>query len=81
MKANVVSDKDQPMMVISKLGRKGINLEISGQLMGAWPSKMYITPKEFLKMIQLALRPGVILFIILFPFFLIANIFKKKKTD
>lgn len=77
MKVNVVSDKEQPMMVISSVGRKGSTLEITGQLMGAWPSKMYIKPKEFLKMLLKALSPGVIVFIVLFPFFLVYDIFRK----
>jgi len=77
MKSNVISDKGQPMMTISKVGRKGITLEITGQLMGAWPSKMYITPRELTKMVILALRPGVFLFILLYPFFLIADFLKK----
>lgn len=77
MKSNVISDKGQPMMTISKVGRKGRKLEITGQLMGAWPSKMYITPRELAKMVFLALRPGVFLFILLYPFFLIMDFIKK----
>ncbi|MDA3823873.1 MAG: hypothetical protein PF450_14850 [Bacteroidales bacterium] len=79
MKSNVISDKGQPMMTISKVGRKGIALEITGQLMGAWPSKMYITPRELIKMVFLALKPGVFLFILLYPVFLIMDFAKNKK--
>jgi len=81
MKTNVISDKGQPMMVISKVGRKGSTIEITGQLMGAWPSKMYITPKEFAKMVCMAVRPGVIVFVLLYPFFLIASVIKNRKKD
>jgi len=76
MKTNIVSDKGQPMMVISRVGRKGRSIEITGQLMGAWPSKMYITPKEFAKMVSMSVRPGVMLFILLYPFLLIVDIIK-----
>ncbi len=34
MKTSVISDKGQPMMVVSKVGRKGYSIEITGQLMG-----------------------------------------------
>lgn len=81
MKTNIISEKGQPMMVISKVGRKGRSIEITGQLMGAWPSKMYVTPKEFAKMVVMGLRPGVILFILLYPFFLLADVFKSDKKD
>ena len=77
MDAKVISDKGQPMMVVSKMGRKGGTIEITGQLMGAWPSKMYITPGEFGKMLLMALRPGILLFILSFPFLLIAEYFKR----
>lgn len=79
MKSNVISDKGQPMMVVSKLGRKGYSIEITGQLMGAWPSKMYLTPKEFAKMIFMSLKPGVLLFLIGYPFFLAAEWLKDKE--
>ena len=81
MQAKVVSDKGQPMMVMSKVGRKGSTLELTGQLMGAWPSKMYITPREFGKVIALGLRPGVILFVLLFPFLLVWDFLPKRKKE
>ncbi len=81
MKANIVSDKGQPMMVISRVGRKGRTIEITGQLMGAWPSKMYITPKEFAKMVSMAVRPGVIVFFILYPLFLFADVIKNRSKN
>lgn len=78
MKTNIISDKGQPMMVVSKVGRKGYSIEITGQLMGAWPSKMYLTPKEFAKMVFMAIRPGTLLFVLGYPFFLIAEWMKKR---
>ena len=79
MKLTIISDKDSPMMVVTKIGRKGSMLEITGQLMGAWPSKMYITPKEFLTCIRMALSPGVILYLLVYPFILLGSLFKKNK--
>lgn len=80
MKTSIVSDKGQPMMVISRVGRKGRTIEITGQLMGAWPSKMYITPKEFGKMVSMIVRPGVMVFVILYPFYLIMDVIKERGT-
>jgi hypothetical protein len=81
MKTSIVSDKGQPMMVISRVGRKGGTIEITGQLMGAWPSKMYITPKELAKMVLMAVRPGVMVFFLLYPIFLIMDVIKNRCKD
>jgi hypothetical protein len=78
MKSNIVSDKGKPMVVISGIRREGRSLEITGQLMGAWPSKMYVSPVDFGRMILQALRPGVLLFVVLFPFLLIADLVKNR---
>lgn len=78
MKLTIISDKGTPMMVVTKVGRKGVSLEVTGQMMGAWPSKMYITPREFLKCIRIALSPGVLLYLLAFPFILIGGLFSKK---
>ncbi len=79
MKLTIISDKGTPMMVVTKIKRKGSSLEITGQMMGAWPSKMYITPKEFLACIRFALTPGVIMYLLAYPLIIIRSIFKKKK--
>lgn len=77
MKLTIISDKGSPMMVVTKVGRKGSSLEVTGQMMGAWPSKMYITPKEFWNCILIAISPGVLLYLVAFPIILITGLFKK----
>ncbi|MBU0475095.1 MAG: hypothetical protein KKF62_13155 [Bacteroidetes bacterium] len=79
MKLTIISDKGSPMMVVTKVARKGSSLEVTGQMMGAWPAKMYITPKEFWTCIRLALSPGVLLYLIAYPFILVSSLFKKKE--
>lgn len=77
MKLTIISDKGSPMMVVTGVSRKGTSLEVTGQMMGAWPSKMYITPKEFWNCIKIAVSPGVLLYLAAYPIILIKNIFKK----
>lgn len=77
MKLTIISDKGSPMMVVTKVGRKGSSLEVTGQMMGAWPSKMYITPKEFWNCIKIALSPSVLFYLVAYPFILISGLFKK----
>ena len=79
MKLTIISDKGSPMMVVQKIKRKGDTLEITGQLMGAWPSKMYITLAEFKNMFGFIFNPDVIAFVLLYPYFLLAQKFRRKK--
>ena len=78
MKLTIISDKGSPMMVVTKVNRKGDCLEVTGKMMGAWPAKMYITPKEFWTCIRMALSPSVLGYLFLYPFILLSNLFKKK---
>ncbi|NVO09385.1 MAG: hypothetical protein HXX16_05425 [Bacteroidales bacterium] len=77
MKLTIISDKGVPMMVVTKVTRKGHSLEVTGKMMGAWPAKMYITPKEFWICIRIALSPAVQLYLLAYPFILLMGIFKK----
>jgi len=78
MKLTIISDKGSPMMVVTKMARKGLSLEVTGQMMGAWPVKMYITPKEFWTCIRMVLSPSVLLYLVIYPFLLLSGLFKKK---
>jgi hypothetical protein len=69
----IISDKGTPMMVIKKIQRKGDTLEITGELMGAWPSKMYITTDQFGSFLRSVFSPTVLAYIFLYPYFLIRN--------
>jgi hypothetical protein len=79
MKLTIISDKGSPMMVITKIARKGNALEITGQLMGAWNSKMYITTEQFGGFLRATFSPGVITFVLLYPFFYILSKFRRKE--
>lgn len=81
MKLIIISDKGSPMMVVSKINRKGSSLEITGSLMGAWPAKMYITNEQFGGFLRAAMSPAVISFILLYPFFYFYNIFRSKEKS
>lgn len=74
----IISDKGAPMMILQELKRKGDKLEINGQLMGAWPSKMYITSEEFGGFLRLALSWSVISYLLLYPFYRLAALLRKK---
>lgn len=79
MKLTIISDKGSPMMVVTKVNRKGDCLEITGQLMGAWPSKMYITPEQFGGFIKMAFSPSVMAYLFLYPFYYLTRRNKPKK--
>lgn len=81
MKLTVISDKGSPMMVVSGIRKKGSRIEITGSLMGAWPAKMYITTGEFGGFLRAALSPGILLYVILYPFYLIAEKAGSSKKD
>ena len=78
MKITIISDKGTPMMVIQKIARKKDTLEITGQLMGAWPSKMYITTDQFGWILLAALNPSVISYVLLYPYFLLIKKLRPK---
>lgn len=79
MKLTIISDKGSPMMVVSKVVRKGSSLEVTGKMMGAWPAKMYITPKEFWNCIRIALSPSVLAYLFIYPGILFFGMFKRSK--
>jgi hypothetical protein len=80
MKLTIISDKGSPMMVVQKVKRKGDSLEITGQMMGAWPSKMYITREEFIHIIPLVLNVDILLYILCYPFMCILGFLRPKDT-
>lgn len=68
-------------MVLEKVTRKGDQLEITGRMMGAWPSKMYITLDEFGDFIRIMLTPALIAYIFLYPYFLLRKKLQTKKSQ
>jgi len=79
MKLTIISDKGVPMMVVTRMRKKGRSIEITGSLMGAWPAKMYITTGEFGGFIRAVMNPGVLLYIVMYPFYFIAEKFGGSK--
>lgn len=77
MKLTIISDKGSPMMVVTRIARKGNMLEITGQLMGAWNSKMYVTTEQFGGFLRATFSPAVISFVLLYPFFYISSKFRR----
>lgn len=69
------------MMVLEKVTRKGDQLEITGRMMGAWPSKMYITLEEFGDFIRIMLTPSLIAYIFLYPYFILRKKLQAKKAE
>lgn len=81
MKLTIISDKGSPMMVVTRIARKGNMLEITGQLMGAWNSKMYVTTEQFGGFLRATFSPAVLSFVLLYPFFYIASKFRRKEKS
>ena len=79
--AKIISDKGTPMMVLDKIRRDGDQLEITGQMMGAWPSKMYITVEEFGDFVRVMLCPSIIIYVLLYPYFFIRKKLSNKKSE
>ena len=79
MKLTIISDKGSPMIIISRVRKKKDTIEITGSLMGAWPAKMYITPGEFGGFLRVALSPVVLMYLLMYPYYYIAEKFKKNK--
>lgn len=81
MKLTIISDKGSPMMVVTGIARKGNMLEITGQLMGAWNSKMYITTEAFGGFLRATFSPAVLSFVLLYPLHYILGKIKKRKQS
>ena len=81
MKLTIISDKGSPMMVVTDVRRKNDDLEVAGQLMGAWPSKMYITPEEFWCCIRIAVSLPVLKYALAYPRILLKVFLKTRKSN
>lgn len=82
MKLTIVSGTGSPMMVVTKIVRKGNSLEITGSLMGAWPAKMYVTTEEFGGFLRATFSLAVISYVLMYPFFyIISKLRPREKSD
>lgn len=79
MKLTIISGTGSPMMVVTKIVRKGSSLEITGSLMGAWPAKMYLTNEQFGGVLRATFSWAVISYVLMYPFFYISRKFKRQE--
>jgi len=75
----IISDKGSPMMTLQKIEKKGDKLEVTGALMGAWPTKMYITVDEFGGFLRVALSWSVISYLLTYPYYYLRYKLGKKE--
>lgn len=67
----IVSDKGTTMMALESMGRDGDNIVMVGRMMGAWSSKMYMSPEDAWRMGGMMIKnPKIIGYIISLPFIL-----------
>jgi hypothetical protein len=69
--ANFYSDTGEPVLTMKALYREKNFLVMRGALMGAWDSKIYIPPRELVRMIGIALKPALIWYILSLPVLLL----------
>ena len=68
LKAKITNEKGAPMLEIRKIGRRGDDITVTGSLMGAWETTMYMKPEELLKMVQIVLNePEVFKYVLDLP--------------
>ncbi len=65
--ANFYSDTGEPVLTMKRIYREKNSLVMRGELMGAWDSKIYIPPRELVKMFVMALKPAVIWYVLCLP--------------
>lgn len=63
----ILSETGSTMMSIEVLRRQGDKMEIQGEMIGAWPCKMYMNLEDVLKMVRLLFTPQVIFYIVSLP--------------
>lgn len=66
--AEFYSNTGQSVLSMRSIARKGNQLVMTGKLMGAWESEIYIPPQSVLKMIGKILKPSIIWFVLSIPF-------------
>lgn len=66
--AEFYSNMGQTVLSMRSVTRKGNQLVMTGKLMGAWESEIYIPPQSVLKTIGKLLKPSIIWFVLSIPF-------------
>lgn len=78
--ANFYSDTGEPVLTMKTIYREKNSLVMRGQLMGAWDSKIYIPPRELVKMLVMVLKPAVIWYVLCLPVHLLRK-FKNPQEE
>jgi len=78
---HIISESGRPMMTLEALGREGDRMVIQGQMVGAWPCKMYINLEDVLRMVRLLLAPQVIFYILSLPFLVLFRTWRRTKRQ
>jgi phytoene dehydrogenase-like protein len=66
--ACITTEGESVMMAVRDISREGDRLVINGSIVGAWPSKMYVSLRDTLTMARFILTPQVIFYILSLPF-------------
>ncbi len=69
--ANFYSDTGETVLTMKTVYREKNFLVMRGELMGAWDSKIYIPPRELVKMFGMVLKPAVIWYVLCLPIHLL----------
>lgn len=67
----IVSEEGGDMMTLESFGREGNRISVQGALMGAWSTKMYISPQDAVKLLGLMLNWRLVGYFISLPFILL----------
>jgi hypothetical protein len=76
----VYDQEDEVVAEFNAIERKGDRLIVDGKALGYMRMDMIFTLDEVLKGLRLALCWPVISYVLLLPFFIIRNLFRKKPT-
>jgi hypothetical protein len=67
----ILSETGTDMMTLEEFGRDGRRMTVRGAVMGAWPSTMYVEPRDVVKLVGMLLRPRVLGYLVSVPFLLL----------
>lgn len=76
-KVHVVNETGSDMMCMSTVSVEGENMVITGSLMGAWESVMYVSPEDVVKMIGVVARPENLAYMVKLPW----RIYRRRKEQ
>ena len=66
----ILSEEGGEMITLEAFGTEGNKITVQGALMGAWSTKMYIYPKDALKLLGFIFNLKLIVYFFRLPFIL-----------